>query len=63
VKEVLADIAGIGVYPTVALCLFALVFAGVVWRAWRLGRRDVDRLSALPLDDDSPARTGTGEPS
>ena len=62
--QVLSGIAGIGIYPTVALCLFFAVFVGVVWRVARMEPREVARCGALPLDDGATAISNDGrEPS
>jgi hypothetical protein len=51
-KETLRGIAGIGLFPVVSLLLFVMVFALVVLRVFRMDRLEVQRLAALPLDED-----------
>jgi hypothetical protein len=50
----MAAIAGIGLYPTLSLCLFFTLFVGMLWKVSRLLPRDLEEAGALPLD---------GEPS
>jgi hypothetical protein len=50
VRDVLARVAGIGVFPTVSLVLFVVVFALAVVHAMRLGADGARRMAALPLD-------------
>jgi hypothetical protein len=49
-KEVLRAIAGIDVFPVIALVLFVVVFAVAAVHAFRLDRELVDELSSLPFD-------------
>jgi len=59
--EVLAAIAGIGLYPTLSLCLFFALFVGMLWRVARMRPREADEMGALPLHDgtlDSNDRPG-----
>ena len=52
-KDILLGIAGIDVFPVVSLVLFVTVFSIVIFRVARMDRARVDRLAALPLDDDA----------
>jgi hypothetical protein len=52
IENVLTAIGGIGVYDAISICLFMLVFCGVFVWAVRLKKPILDRMSALPLEDD-----------
>jgi cbb3-type cytochrome oxidase subunit 3 len=52
--------AGLTIYAEVALILFVLVFAGVLWRVFSPSRKkEYERASRLPLDEEPPRRTPT----
>ena len=56
IQNVLRDIGGIGLYGVISVCLFFLVFTGMLIRACRLKKSHVDTMSVLPLNDgDEPA--------
>ena len=50
--EILSTIGGIAVYPIVSLTLFVAFFSGVIAWAIRADGARLDRLAAMPLDDD-----------
>lgn len=52
IENVLSAIGGIGVYDTISICLFMLVFCGVLVWAIRLKKPMLDQMSSLPLEDD-----------
>jgi cytochrome c oxidase cbb3-type subunit 4 len=52
IPNVLRAIGGIGVYDTISICLFVLVFCGVLVWALRLKRCVLDEMSSLPLRDE-----------
>jgi hypothetical protein len=51
IKNVLSDIGGIGIYGIISVCLFFVVFTGMLIWAFRLKRADADAMSTLPLHD------------
>jgi hypothetical protein len=57
-RDVLQSIAGIEIYPIIALILFlaAGVFIGI--RVWRMDKHEIEHLSRLPLRDDRPRGGG-----
>jgi hypothetical protein len=60
--DVLRSIAGIEVFPVLSLVLFVTFFTAVLVWTVRMDRVRVDRLAALPLEDDSTAKsTGAGD--
>ena len=52
IPNVLRAIGGIGVYDTISICLFVLVFCGVLIWAACLKRCVLDEMSSLPLRDE-----------
>jgi cbb3-type cytochrome oxidase subunit 3 len=60
IQNVLRDIGGIGIYGVVSICLFFLVFTGVLLWSFRLKKPFLKSMSSLPLDDEevSPVRKG-----
>lgn len=54
IENVLSAIGGIGVYGSISICLFMLVFCAVFVWAVRLKKPTLDRMSSLPLEDSCP---------
>ncbi|MCK6603888.1 MAG: cbb3-type cytochrome c oxidase subunit 3 [Ignavibacteriaceae bacterium] len=52
IKEVLNSINGVAIFPVVGLILFFPLFIGVVYYAFKMDKKKVDKLSNLPLEDD-----------
>ncbi len=40
-------------FPKIGFALFALAFIAVVWRILRASRSEMDRASAMPLEDEN----------
>jgi len=57
VSELILSI-NLSTYPTIALVIFLVIFAGVVAWVWSGGKK-LERHGAIPFDDDdaSPIRT------
>lgn len=53
IKQVLEHIGGVGLYGTVSLCLFFMVFSGMLIWSIRLRPGFCHRMEALPLNDGS----------
>ncbi len=51
IRNVLTDIDGIGLYGVVSICLFFVVFAGMLVWAFLQKKIILDRQSLLPLED------------
>jgi hypothetical protein len=51
VEHFVRNIGGIGLYGMVSLLLFFAVFVGVLVRACRWGRSDLEAAARLPLED------------
>lgn len=49
-KHIFETIAGIEIFPIVALLIFIMFFAGVVIWVLRMDRDTVKRLKKMPLD-------------
>jgi cbb3-type cytochrome oxidase subunit 3 len=58
IQNVLRAIGGIGVYDTISICLFVLVFCGVLVWALLQKKAFLNSMSSLPLRDDPSARKG-----
>ena len=52
IRNVLESIEGIGIFPTISLIIFVLAFVVMIVWVTRLDRKDVDRMSRIPLDND-----------
>lgn len=58
IERVLRAIGGIGVYDAISICLFMLVFCGVLVWAARLKKPYLNRMSSLPLEHDHDVNIG-----
>jgi cytochrome c oxidase cbb3-type subunit 3 len=55
-QEVLRSVEGVGIFPTISLVVFIIVFAlVVVYAAW-LDRAGVEKMAGLPLDNEEDAQ-------
>jgi cytochrome c oxidase cbb3-type subunit 4 len=52
IKNVMLQIYRVEIYPIMALLIFTLFFAVIIWRALRMKRSEVNELSQLPLGTD-----------
>jgi len=52
-KNVLNDIAGIGIFPTIAFLIFFLFFIGVIVYVVKSDKKHMKDMSELPLDQDN----------
>lgn len=60
ISDLLRSIPGLEIFPVIALCLFVVAFALIIWWVMRLDKTTVNQMSRIPLerDDDSEgART------
>ena len=60
IQNTLKEVGGIGLFGVVSICLFCLVFTGVIIRACFLSKATADSLGSLPLNDGT-RKTGTIE--
>lgn len=51
IKNAVSDIGGIGLYGVVSICLFFLVFTGMLIWAWRMKKTFAATMSRMPLND------------
>jgi hypothetical protein len=51
IRNVLTDINGIGLYGIISICMFFVVFAGMLVWAFLQKKKILDRQSLLPLED------------
>ena len=52
IKNILTDIAGIELFPIIALVLFLTVFVVITVRVLRMDQKHVDKMGSMPLDID-----------
>ena len=62
IKNVLTDIGGIGLYGVISVCLFFVIFSGVLVWAFLLRKSHLNALSQLPLNDGSGENSQKGNP-
>lgn len=53
IENVLRAIGGIGVFDTISICLFVVVFTGSLLWAARLKKPFLNSMSELPLQDEA----------
>ena len=58
IQNVLRAIGGVGVYDTISICLFVLVFCGALVWALLQKKSFLNSMSLLPLEDDEPLSKG-----
>lgn len=51
IKKYAESIAGIDIYPNIALAIFLLVFASMIWFAIRADKKYISELEQIPLED------------
>jgi len=58
IKNIIQDLGGIGIFGTISVCLFFLVFGGALIWALQLKKPFLKTMESLPLEDETSA---TGE--
>ena len=61
IQNLIRDLGGIGIFGTISVCLFFLVFGVALLWALRLKRPFLKAMESLPLSDDESAVIGKGE--
>jgi hypothetical protein len=61
IQNVLREIGGIGLYDTISICLFVLVFTGSLIWASRLKKPFLKTMSSLPLEDENQRANSKGD--
>lgn len=49
-SDMLRSIPGLEYWPAVALCIFVVAFALVIWWSLKLDKKNIETWSRLPLD-------------
>lgn len=52
IKDNLATINGVEIYPIISLLIFVLFFSGVIYWVIRIDKKEVKELEQMPLLDD-----------
>ena len=50
IKQYAESIQGIDIYPIISLFIFLLFFIAVLWFVKKMDKRQVEKMSNLPLD-------------
>ena len=58
-QDVLRNLGGVQIYGLISLCLFVLVFCGLVVWALIQKRSHLERMARLPLEADTETETRT----
>ena len=59
IQNVISKMGGIANFGTTSLCLFVLVFTGILIWAFSQRKSHLDRMARVPLEtDDEDSRTG-----
>ena len=45
------SIAGIEIFPLISFLIFFLFFVGLLWWVFKLDKKNISEISALPLDN------------
>ena len=61
IQDVLRNIGGIGIYGVISVCLFFLVFGGVLLWAFTLEKAYLKSMSSLPLSDETAGSAKKGD--
>jgi hypothetical protein len=51
IKKYAESISGIDIYPNVALAIFLVVFAGMIWFALKADKQYIHELEQIPFKD------------
>lgn len=51
IKKYATSISGVELYPKIALLLFVIVFAGMIWFVLRADKKYIEELEQIPLND------------
>ena len=51
IKKYATSISGVELYPKIALLLFVLVFASMIWFVLRADKKYIEELEQIPLND------------
>ena len=48
----MSEITGIEIYPIISLLIFVLFFTYMIWRTFKINKKDIAKYSNIPLDED-----------
>ena len=51
VKDILSNGSNVGLYQTLAMILFLILFSGIVWYVFSRSKKHYDEAANAPLDD------------
>ncbi|NND76638.1 MAG: CcoQ/FixQ family Cbb3-type cytochrome c oxidase assembly chaperone [Flavobacteriales bacterium] len=51
IKEHLASIDGIEIYPIISLSIFVLFFTGLIYWVWKMDKKNIKEVSDYPLQN------------
>jgi len=51
IKGHMESIAGIEIFPLISFLIFFLFFVGLLWWVFKLDKKNISEISALPLDN------------
>ncbi|HLW29414.1 MAG TPA: hypothetical protein VKX29_01045 [Brumimicrobium sp.] len=52
IKHNMSEIAGIEIFPIIGLLIFVIFFTVVLWRMYKMTKKETDIYSQLPLIED-----------
>ncbi|MGZ4974219.1 MAG: hypothetical protein ACXWIU_01230 [Limisphaerales bacterium] len=55
INRFIESVGGIGAFGTISVCLFGMVFAGALIWAWQQNKTFLNKMSAMPLDEEMAA--------
>ena len=55
INRFIESVGGIGAFGTISVCLFGMVFTGALIWAWRQNKSFLDKMGAMPLDEEITA--------
>ena len=63
IQNVIKELGGIGIFGTISVCLFFLVFGGALLWALQLKKPFLKTMESLPLEEDTSVPSEKGENS
>lgn len=52
IKDNMATVDGVAIYPIISLVIFVAFFTGVLWWTFRTDKNRIKEISQLPLNED-----------
>ncbi len=60
IHKFIESVGGVGAFGTISVCLFGMVFTGALIWAWRQNKMFLNKMSAMPLEEETASRVGKG---